>query len=287
MLPLKEAPMIQHTVVSPGYFRTLGITLLDGREFTDSDWDNPRVTIVDQSLAKKYWPAESAVGHHVRFGPPEANEPWHTIVGVVSNVQNQVLSGPANWSVYLPASDYFSPSMNLITRTDHDPLRAASGIRARIQHIDQDIATSQILTEDQIVERASWPQRFFAVLFAVFAGLALVLAAVGLYGVLAYAVSLRTHEIGIRMALGATGSQVRQMVMRQGVMLVGIGLAVGTLATYGLTRLLASQLYKISATDPRTYIGVTTVLVVTALLASYLPARRATRVDPVVALRDE
>jgi putative ABC transport system permease protein len=287
VLALKDAPMIQHTVVSPGYFKTLGITLLDGREFVDSDWDNPRVTIVDQSLARKYWPAESPIGKRIRFGPPEDNEPWHTIVGVVSNVQNQTLSEPGNLSVYLPVSPAFSPSMSLIARADHDPLRVSGGIRARIQQIDPDIAISLVRTEDQIIERASWPQRFFAVLFAVFAALALVLAAVGLYGVLAYAVSLRTHEIGIRMALGATGSQVRQMVMRQGVMLVGIGLAVGTLATYGLTRLLASQLYQVSATDPRTYAGVTTVLVVTALLASYLPARRATRVDPVVALRDE
>jgi predicted permease len=286
VLVLKDAPMIQHTVVSPGYFKTLGITLLAGREFVDSDWDNPLVTIVDQSLARKYWPAESPIGKRIRFGPPEDNEPWHTIVGVVSNVQNQTLSEPGNLSVYLPASPQFSPS-SLIARADHDPLRVAGGIRSRIQQIDPDIATSQILTEDQIIERASWPQRFFAVLFAVFAALALVLAAVGLYGVLAYAVSLRTHEIGIRMALGATGSQVRRMVMGQGVMLVGIGLAVGTLATYGLTRLLASQLYQVSATDPRTYAGVTTVLVLTALLASYLPARRATRVDPVVALRDE
>jgi putative ABC transport system permease protein len=286
VLPLKEAPMIQHTVVSPGYFRTLGITLLDGREFSDSDWDNPRVTIVDESLAKKYWPGESPVGKHVRFGPPEANEPWHTIVGVVRDVQNQYLSEPGNMSVYLPEGPRVV-SLNLITRTDHDPLRVAAGIRSRVQQIDPDIAVSQILTEDQIIERASWPQRFFAVLFAVFAGLALVLAAVGLYGVLAYAVSLRTHEIGIRMALGATGRQVRGMVMRQGAGLVCIGLALGTIATYGLTRLLASQLYHVSASDPRTYARVTAVLLVTALLGSYLPAHRATRVDPVVALRDE
>jgi putative ABC transport system permease protein len=287
VLPLKDAPMINHTVATPGYFRTLGIPLLEGRDFTDADWDNPRVTVVDRSIAARYWPGESAIGKRVRFGPPEANEPWHTIVGVVGDVRSQDLARTGRWDVYIPFAEGFSPSLAVAVRTSGDPLRQAAGVRARIVAVDRDVAVSQVRSLVQVVDRAAWRERFVAVLLAVFAGAALVLTAVGLYGVLAYAVSLRSREIGIRMALGASARAVRSMVARQGLRLTVLGLALGTLGAAALGRLLASQLHHVSPADPATYLGVLLLLAIVAGLAIYVPARRATRVDPVVTLRQE
>ena len=246
LLPLKDAPMINHTAVTAGYFHTLGIPLVEGRDFAASDWDNPHVTIVDQALAKRYWPNQSAIGKRVRYGPPEDNEPWHTVIGVAGDVQNQRLNGIADWNTYIPASPNYAPS-TVILRTAQDPLRLAQAVRSRIIAIDRDVAVSEMYSVEQIVDRAAWRERFVTVLFSVFSVLALVLAAVGIYGVLAYAVSLRTHEIGIRMALGASAGQVQGMILRQGMILTGLGLLVGTAVALSLTRLLATQLYHIPA----------------------------------------
>jgi putative ABC transport system permease protein len=286
LLPLKDAPMINHTVVTPGYFRTLGIPLVEGRDFTASDWDHPLVTIVDQSVAKRYWPHESALGKRVRYGPPEDNEPWHTVIGVAADVRNQRLDNGGRWNIYIPSSASHSPN-TVILRTGQDPLALSKTTRSRIVAIDHDVAVSDILSLEQIVDRASWRERFVTVLFSVFSGLALLLAAVGLYGVLAYAVSLRTHEIGIRMALGASAGQVQGMILRQGMILTALGLLVGTALALALTRLLATQLYKISPRDPETFVTVTLALVCVSAIAAFLPARRATMVEPVVALREE
>jgi len=285
-LPLKDAPMINHTVVTPGYFRALDIPIVEGRNFTDSDWDHRFVTIVDQSLAKRYWPNQSAIGKRVRFGPPEENEPWHTVIGVAGDVLNQQLNFAGRWNIYIPASADYSVS-NIILRTAQDPATLANAVRARISSIDRDIAVSEILSLSQIVDRSAWRERFVSVLFGVFSVLALVLAAVGLYGVLAYTVSLRTHEIGIRMALGASAREVQGMVLRQGLALALVGLVSGTLAALALTRLLATQLYRVSPTDPGTFLTVVTVLIGVSAIAAFIPARRATQVEPVVALREE
>ena len=285
-LPLKDAPMINHTVVTPGYFRALDIPTVEGRDFTDSDWDHRFVTIVDQSLAKRYWPNESAIGKRVRFGPPEDNEPWHTVIGVAGDVRNQQLDRVGRWNIYIPASERY-PVSNIILRTAQDPATLANAVRARISSIDRDIAVSEILSLSQIADRSAWRERFVSVLFGVFSVLALVLAAVGLYGVLAYTVSLRTHEIGIRMALGASAREVQGMVLRQGLALALVGLVSGTLAALALTRLLATQLYHVSPTDPGTFLTVVTVLIGVSAIAAYIPARRATQVEPVVALREE
>ncbi len=287
VLALKDAPMINHNVVCPGFFQTLGIPLLEGRDFVESDWDNPLVTIVDRTLAKKYWPSQSALGKRIRFGPPESNEPWHIIIGVAGDIRDQYLDRPGRWNVYIPFSPDFSPSMAAVIRTGQDPLLLGETVRKRIVAHDPDIAVSRILSQLQLVDRAAWAERFFAVLFAVFAGLALLLAAVGLYGVLAYSVSLRTHEIGIRLALGATAAEVRTLVMKQGLKLTAIGLALGGVAALALTKILAIKLYQISPTDPQTFAAVIIILSFVAALASFVPARRATRLDPLVALRHE
>jgi putative ABC transport system permease protein len=287
ILSLKDAPMINHTVITPDYFRALGIRLIDGRVFTEDDFNNPRVTIIDERLAKKYWPNSSAVGKRVRFGPPEDNEPWHTIVGVVAAVKNQHLAVSARWDVYLPYSKNSGVGDGIVIRSSGDPAQLIVAARERMKAIDPDIALSSVYTMQQILERISWKERFFAVLFTVFAALAMLLVAVGLYGVLAYTVSLRTDEIGIRMALGASAAPLHSMILTTGLVVVASGVSVGATGAFALTRLLASELFAVKSTDPLTFTSVAVLLSVVALAACWLPARRAMRVDPMVCLRTE
>jgi putative ABC transport system permease protein len=284
--PLKDMSYVNHVVTTPGYFRTLGIPLLRGRDFTAADYDAPRIVVVSRSFAERYWPHESAIGKRIQFGPPDRNEPWHTVVGVAADSRHGHLKGEDRPNVYLPYSRDFSMDA-LLVRSSADPQRLVSALRSRIVGIDRDIAVSPAATLAQIVDRVSWRDRFTTVLFGAFAALALVLAAVGLYATLSYTVSLQTHEIGIRMALGATAARVRGGVLRQGLTLAGVGLAVGIAAALGLTRLLSAQLYAVSPLDPTAYASALLVLLAVALLAAFVPTRRAIRVDPVIALRQE
>ena len=287
LLSLKDAPMVHHIVVTPGYFRTLGIPIVEGRDFTESDGKNPLVTIVDETIAKRYWPAQSAIGKRVRFGPPEWNEPWHTIVGVVGVAHNESLrDNPLN-SVYLPLPEFGFASITYLVRTVGGLADPAAALHGRLVAIDRNVAISRVLTMHDVVTRSIWRERFFAIIFGFFALVALLLALVGLYGVMAYTVSRRIHEIGIRFALGASAGEIRAMVLAQSGRLVGLGLAAGLLASVFLTRLLTAQLYGVTAGDPRTLGTVAVLLASAAMLASYLPARRATRVDPMLALREE
>lgn len=285
-LPLNQMPTINHIIVTPGYFRTLGIPLLRGRDFVDADTDAPQIAIVSESFAKKNWPNESALGKRVRFGPPKANEPWHTVVGVVADSRHGQLKGDDRANVYLPYRKDIMPTY-LLAHTEGDPLKMTKAIQSRINGVDHDIAISRVYTLEQIIGRVAWQDRFWTVLLGVFSGLALLLAAVGLYAVLSYTVSLNSHEIGIRMALGASASSVRGLVMRQGMLLAATGLLIGVGVALALTRLLKSMLFETSPMDPVTYIAAPIVLLLAAWLAAFLPTRRATRVDPVVALRQE
>jgi putative ABC transport system permease protein len=287
LLSLREAPMINHVVATAGYFRTLGIPLVAGRDFTERDGASPLVTIVDQDLARRYWPHASPLGRRVRFGPPEANEPWHTIVGVAGTVRNQTLTAPERPSVYLPHGEIANPSVSLILRTEGDPLRLAAAVRRRLAEVDRDLAVSEVLTLEQVVGRSIWQPRFFTVLFVVFAALALVLAAVGLYGVMWYAVSRRRRELGLRAALGAEAGDLRRLVLGQALRLAVAGSALGCVLALALTRLLASQLHGVQPTDPATYIWMAALLLAVAVTASAAPARQAVRSDPMDALREE
>jgi putative ABC transport system permease protein len=283
---LKDMPVVNHVVITPAYFRTLQIPLLQGREFTEADFEQPHVLIVAQAFAREYWPGSSAIGKRIRFGPPNRDEPWFSIVGVVADNKHESLKGINRPAVYLPYSAYLTPS-SLLARAAVDPLKIAKAIRMRIAGVDSDFAISHVYTLPQLIERVTWQDRFLTVLFIAFAAMALALAAVGLYAVLSYTVSLHTHEIGIRMALGASAASVRCMLMRQGVGLAGIGLGVGLIAALALTQLLKTQLFEISPMDPVTYLATPVALMAVAALAAFLPARRATRVDPAIALRCE
>jgi putative ABC transport system permease protein len=283
---LKDMPFVNHVVVAPGYFRTLGISLLKGRDFTEADFEQRRILIVTQAFERENWPGESAIGKHLRFGPPSNNEAWHTIVGVVADNRHEQLKAGGRPNVYLPYSADITPS-SLLARAAGDPAKIVSAIRARIAGFDHDIAISHVFTLPQLIERASWQDRFLAVLFIAFAALALTLAAVGLYASLSYTVTLDTREIGIRMALGGSASSVQRMLMRQGMTLAVAGLGIGIVSALALTRLLRSQLFEISPMDPLTYAVTPLVLIAVAALAALAPARRATRVDPAIALRWE
>ena len=285
---LREAPIVNHTVVMPGYFHTLGIPVLEGRDFDERDAASPMVAIIDAGLAKRYWPNQSPLGKRVRFGPPEDQEPWHTVVGVVAEVRNQQLRGVGRASAYIPYQESYShSSLGWLVRTRPDFAQPGDALRQVMARIDRNIAVSDVSTLRQIVDESIWQERFFATMFAVFAALALLLALVGLYGVMAYTVSRRAHELGIRMALGASAGEIRRMVLLSSGRLVAAGLTAGLMSALLLTRFLEKQLYGVRPADPSTFAGVSALLAAAALIASYLPARRATRVDPMLALREE
>jgi predicted permease len=281
---LKDMPIVQHIVTTPGYFRTLGISLLQGRDFTETDYDTPHIVIVSASFAEKYWPNENALGKRIRFGPPADKEPWDEVVGVVADHKHGPLNGPGGSTVYVP---YEWVPQSVLIRTSADPKQFAHAVKARIARFDKDIAISQSETLNQILDRTTWQDRLLTLILAFFAALALVLAGIGLYAIISYTVSLRTHEIGIRMTLGASVSNVRGLIMGQGMTLASLGLMIGILAALALTRLLKTQLYETTLLDPTTYVAVPIVLILISAMAAFLPARRATRVDPVVTLRHE
>ena len=283
-----QVPSVQHTVVTPGYFRTMGITLLAGRDFNDADTkDSADVTIIDERLARQYWPNQSPIGKRVRFGPPEDNEPWHTIVGVVSTVRHRRMQEEADPSVYLPHQKIPTGGMTLVARTSSNPHDFIRALRHEVAQLDADLPVSKVATMDEVVAESIWQPRLYAMLFAVFAGGALLLALIGIYGVMAFLVQTRTHEIGIRMALGASARHVFKLIVGRGMTLTAVGVAIGVGGAIALTRLMHSLLFNTSTTDPFVFILISALLSLAAFFACYLPARRAARVDPLIALRYE
>ena len=287
VLSVGQAPMIQHTVVTPGYFHSLGIPLLMGRDFTEQDSkDAEKVTIVDERLAHEYWPNQNPVGKRVRFGPPEDNEPWHTVVGVVGAVRHARLDMEIRKSVYLPHLQIPVNGLSLVVQAKN-PASLVGALRGQIREMDPDLPVSDLMTMEEVVSQSVWQNRLYAILFTAFAVIALLLAAVGIYGVMSYSVTQRTQEIGIRMALGAQLKDVLQLVVKGGLVLSLIGVAVGVAGALALTRLLRTLLFGVTPTDAGTFIAVSLMLLFVALLACFIPARRATKVDPLVALRYE
>jgi putative ABC transport system permease protein len=280
----KDLPTLQGNIVSPGYFETMKIARLAGRDFTMNDRDGaPRVVIVNERLANRMWPGQSALGKQIRIGGPD--EPWSTVVGVVGTVKHFQLTETPISQAYLPYMQRALIFTEVVVRASGDPTTVAGAVRAAIWRVDRDQPVWAIRSMETVTTRALGQPKFIMWLTASFAIVALLLAMIGVYGVTSYSVAQRTHEVGLRMALGAQAPQVVRMIVMEGSRLVSIALVVGLAASFGATRLLRAQLFGITASDPLTFAAVTVVLGVVAILACYLPARRASRVDPVVALR--
>jgi len=283
-------PFALFRVVSPDYFRAMGIPLLRGRYFeTQDSQDTTPVTLINRRLAEQYWPGEDAIGKRLKVGPADAPNSWLTVVGVVGDVRQTGL--------YVQKLEFYVPYMqerrsfmaprDLVVRTKVDPAVIAGAVRKAVWSVDKDQPVSNVRTLDQVFAAAISQERFQALMLGLFAALALVLACVGLYGVISYSVVQRTHEIGVRMALGAQSVDVLRLVIRQGMLLTIAGLVIGIVAGTFATRVLTDMLFGVTPRDPLTFVGVPVLLLLVAFLACYVPARRATKVDPLEALRYE
>ena len=276
---------------SPDYFKALHIQLLRGRVFQDSDGpDSPLVALIDDKAARLYFGDQDPIGQHLANDndPLTKKARWREIVGVVGSIKHQsTMSEDTKGQVYLPYTQETAPFGAFALRTTGDPAALASAARARIREVDPDLPMFEVKTMDKLVDDNLAEPRFNTVLLGIFGGLALVLAAVGIYGVLSYTVTQRTHEIGLRMALGASQDSVLKMVMGQAAKLAALGVVIGVVAAVMATRALTSLLFHVSTTDPATYVTIVAILGGVALLAAYAPARRATRVDPMIALRND
>ena len=277
-------------VVSPGYFRAMEIPLIKGRFFGTSDSDqSPRVAIVSENFARRFWPGDNVVGHRVDPGFPGIK--WCIIVGVVGNIKQKGLADNTPLTIYLPYSQaprpFLMSFMTLVVRTPSPPAQLARAMRREVQSIDPDLPVYGVSTMEELVSASNSGPRDRSILLGCFAALALILATIGIYSVVAFSVAQRTHEIGIRMALGAQKHDVLAMVIGQGLRLALLGVAIGIAAAIGVTRFLSSFLYGVEPHDPVTFVAVSLLLVAVTLLACYIPARRAAKVDPMVALRYE
>ncbi len=283
--PPGAQPEAHSTLVSPEYFAALKIPLREGRLFGDTDTkDSPPAIIISKSLADKFFPGTSAVGQRLIVDPAA---PPREIVGVVGDARRRTLETAPELEMYIPFSQLPQRRMNVIVRTANDPASFVTSFRAALKDLDKDQTIWQTRTLDQLVAASLASRRFNMMLLGLFAVVALILAAVGIYGVMAYSVTRRTHEIGVRMALGAKASQVLQLILKDGLVLTAIGVAIGLAAALWLTQLMRSLLFEVGPTDIATFAGVSTLLILIAMLASLIPARRATKVDPLVALRYE
>jgi putative ABC transport system permease protein len=285
----KTNPTSNHERVSPGYFRTMGIPLIAGRDFTWSDGaEAPKVAIVNQSMARRFWPGQDPLGKRLLFGRPGREGPWMTVVGIVGDVRYRELQS-VKPDIYVPFLQDPHWAMDLVVRTSSDPLSAASAVTAAVQEVDRDQPVSGITTMERALSDTVARPRLRSFILGVFAALALLLAAVGLYGIIAQSVAQRRQEIGIRIALGAGRPEVLRLVLRQGLGLTLAGLAAGLIlaVAVGATGWLATLLYGVESMDFVTFAAVPFVLLAVAVAASLIPALRATRVDPLTVLRAE
>lgn len=284
----QTTPEADWRVVTPDFFKAMRIPLIRGRYVDERDGDaSAPVAVVDQTLASAFWPNEDPIGKRLKRGGERSTAPWATVVGVVGHVRYRTLTAPLRVEVYWPEPQLPYSEMSLAIRTSADPIRLAATIQKVVLEADPDQPIYRVATLRQLVAGSVAGQRGAMILLAAFAGLAVLLAALGTYGVLAYSVTQRTHEIGIRMTLGADRGDVIKLVVRQGLELALFGVLVGVAGGFALTRFLASLLYGVRPTDPPTFLAVSLLVLGAALLASYIPARRATRVDPLEALRYE
>jgi len=286
LAPGTSPPLADWWIASPGYFEALGIPLVEGRTFTPRDQaGGVEVAVVDESLARREWPGESALGKRLKLNRPDGKGGWLTIVGVVRPVRAQSLEKGPGEQVYTPWSQTPRAMMSVVLATRGDPLGAARQVRQAVWSVDRDLSVERVRPLGEVVARSMAGRRSYTLLLAFFAIAALLLAVVGIYGVMAYSVVQRTQEIGIRMALGARRATVLKLIVGQGLALAGLGVLAGTLAAFWASRFIAGTLYGVAATDAATFAAVIALLLALALVSAFLPARRATRVDPVVALK--
>jgi putative ABC transport system permease protein len=276
-------------IISPGYFDTMSIPLLRGRQFTDQDTGtSPNVLVISETMARRFWPGEEAIGKRISAGRVESPEDWIQIVGVVKDVRQFELNADPKPQMYMSyrQAGFFAPR-DLVVKTDVDPSSMAATVRKAVWDIDKDQPVSNIRTMESILADSIARQRFSMLLLAIFAAVALVLAGVGIYGVMSYSVAQRTREIGIRMALGAQTGAVLKLAVGYGLKLVVAGIVLGLIAAFALTRVMSTLLFGVTATDPATFTLISLLLVCVAAIASYIPAKRATKVNPIIALRYE
>ena len=292
--PDQRSPETDYRAATPGYFTAMGIALVEGRYFDDHDTESSApVAIVDQSLARLYWPRESAVGKRIRLGgmesedPSSASEPWMTIVGVVRHVHYRTLEAKSRVEAYWPAAQRPYSFMDLAVRTAGDPRGLAGMIEREVHALDPDQPVYHVRTMEEWMADSVARRKLALDLLAIFGGLALVLAAVGIYGTTSFSVAQQTHDIGVRRALGAQTGSVLLMVLAQGIRVVGAGIAAGILCALAVTQLMKQSLFQVSAADPATYLAAIGILAAVAAAAAALPAWRASKVDPLVALRYE
>jgi putative ABC transport system permease protein len=283
-----EFPHPDRHAISAAFTTAMGIPLLRGRTFTDADNETaPDVALINSTMARRFFTDGEAIGKRFLWGHPGTDEKWITIVGVVADTKLYGLDNPARLEVYSPYRQRPSSEMNLVVRSAVDPTSLTSAIRAAVASVDKDQPIFAVHTMQQLVDDSISTRRLTLVLLGIFSALALILAAIGIYGVIAYSVALRTQEIGIRMALGAQQKDVLRLVLGQGARIAFFGVAIGLATAAALARLLSSLLFSVSANDPITFATVAALLIAVALLACYIPARRAMRVDPIIALRYE
>jgi putative ABC transport system permease protein len=283
--PDTQRPEADYTIVTPTYFSTLRIPLLQGRQFTVHDKkDAPLVIVINDILAARIWPGQDPIGKRLRVG---FEREQREVIGVVGSIKQTALDARARPAMYMPHAQAPTNGLTVLVQTTGEPLAMAAAVREQVRAIDKDVPVTHVQTMEKVLGASVAQPRFSMLLVGLFAGLALVLSTVGIYGVMAYSVSRRAHEIGVRMALGAGAGQVLKLVLKDGMSLAFAGIAVGLLGAFALTRLMASLLFGISAKDPLTFASVAAFLAVVALLACYIPARRATKVDPLIALRNE
>jgi putative ABC transport system permease protein len=284
-----DEPTVDYRAATQDYFKSMGIPLLEGRDFSDREMkEAPDVVIINKTMADRFFSDQHPIGRKIQIFPDPQR--WREIIGVVGDVKLIGLEADINPAIYVPMSQNPYPNalrnVFFVVRTHSDIRTVMTDVRARMRSVDNAIPISQVQSMEEIIANSLGQRRLSMALLVVFAFLAALLAAVGIYGVMAYIVAQRTHELGIRMAMGAKAFDVLSLVLRYGLKLTAAGAVIGVAAAFALTRLMSSLLYGVTASDPLTFLGISLFLGVIALLASYLPARRASRVSPIIALRD-
>jgi len=286
--PPTEQVEVPIDIVNQSFFKVMEIPLVRGRSFEERDGpDAPPVIIINETMARRFWPGEDAIGKRMKFASPDSDDPWIEIIGIVGDVRRTGFDAEVRPETFLPHAQAPSRGLMMVIRADSDPSQLASSFRAAVREIDSDQPVFEVRTMDTRLGEMMAQRRLNMILFGIFAAVALLLASVGIYGIISHNVTERTHELGVRMALGASRGNVLKLILRQGMTLTAIGIGFGLAGAFGLTRVMSSLLYGVSATDPLTFVLIALMLGVVALAACLIPARRATKVDPISALRYE